>query len=132
MEEPTSQKHILIVEDEEHLSGVLHDEFAKAGFTVSRAKDGEEGLKAVEASKPDLILLDIMMPKMDGIAMLKKVGANTDLKNIPVVVLTNLSDTSTVAQALENGAYDYLVKSDSNPNEIVKRVREKLAGATSQ
>lgn len=120
------QKHILIVEDDELLLGILRDEFSKEGFEVSLARNGEQGLLAALAKHPDLILIDILMPKMDGITMLKKIRENPAGVKTPVIILTNLNDTETITKALENGAYDFLVKSDWEPKNLLKRVKEKL------
>jgi DNA-binding response OmpR family regulator len=117
---------LLIVEDDQSLLEILRDEFAKAGFKVAMAHDGEEGLKVATEQPPALILIDIFMPKMDGITMLKKIRATPQGKNIPVIILTNLNDNQTIDRALESGAYDFLVKSDWNPKDLVKRVKEKL------
>lgn len=123
-------KKILIVEDEVNLLDVLSDEFTAAGFEVFKAKDGEEGYKMAEEKHPDLILIDVLMPKMDGIAMFQKIHQNPGLKNIPGIILTNLNDTKTIEKALESGAYDFLVKSDWEPKSLVKRVEEKLGMAS--
>ena len=121
-----NSKKILIVEDEANLLDVLRDEFVAAGFDVIKAHDGEEGYKLALEKHPDLILVDVLMPKMDGITMFKNLRKHETLKNLPGIVLTNLSDTKTIEAALESGAYDFLVKSDWEPKSLVKRVSEKL------
>ncbi len=121
-----AKKKILMVEDEAMLLQVLRDEFVNEGFNVVLAKDGAEGLEAALKEQPDLILVDILMPKMDGITMLQKIRQQPNLAKIPAIVLTNLNDIKIVQQALESGAYDYLVKSDYNPKDLVKHVKEKL------
>jgi len=126
METTNTQKTILIVEDELNLLDVLRDEFVAAGFKVIKAANGEEGLNAVMTEHPDIMLVDILMPKMDGIAMLKKIRAIENGKKIPAIILTNLNDSETITHALEQGAYDFLVKSDWVPKALVKRVKEKL------
>ena len=120
-------KKILVIEDNKELAGVLTSALHSENLAVLHAKDGEEGLATALAEHPNLILLDLALPKMDGITMLKKIRENSQLKAIPAVILTNLNDTQTIEQALESGAYDYLVKSDWNPKDLVKHVREKLA-----
>ncbi|MBI5530598.1 MAG: response regulator [Candidatus Doudnabacteria bacterium] len=119
-------KKILIVEDEVSLLNVLRDEFVREGFEVYMAKDGQEGYDTAAAKHPDIILIDILMPKMDGITMFKKLRALPELKNTLGIVLTNLNDTETISKALENGAYDFLVKSDWEPKSLIKHVKEKL------
>lgn len=115
-----------IVEDEEPVLNVLSSRFEKEGFEVIRASDGEEGLKAALEHQPDLILLDLLMPRMDGISMLKKLREDDWGKNVPVIVLTNLNDADKVASATEGGAFDFLVKADWKLEDLVKKVRQKL------
>jgi DNA-binding response OmpR family regulator len=121
------RKKILIVEDEIHLLDVLRDEFAQAGFEVFKARDGEEGYAQALEKRPDLILIDILMPKMDGLTMFKKLREHEELKKTPGIILTNVNDSATISSALESGAYDFLVKSDWEPKSLVARVKEKLA-----
>jgi two-component system alkaline phosphatase synthesis response regulator PhoP len=126
MQKMANGKKVLIVEDEANLLDVLRDELAAAGFEIFKAHDGEEGYKLALEKHPDLILIDVLMPKMDGITMFKNIRKHEALKSIPGIILTNLSDTKTVEDALESGAYDFLVKSDWEPKNLVKRVQEKL------
>ena len=119
-------KKVLIVEDEANLLDVLGEEFRHAGFEVLKAKDGVEGYQSATQNHPDLILIDILMPKMDGITMFKNLRAHEELRNIPGIILTNLNDSKTISNALQTGAYDYLVKSDWVPKDLVKHVKEKL------
>ena len=119
-------KTILIVEDEQDIRKAIADRFAYEGFWVFEAEDGVQGLKVALKERPDLILLDIMMPKMDGMVMLKKLRANKLGKDVPVVILTNLDKIEEMAEALEGEVYDYLLKSDWNLEDIVKRVKDKL------
>ena len=116
----------MIVEDEAMLSDVMRDEFVNAGFEVVTAADGQEGLAKAQAERPDLMLVDVLMPKMDGITMLKNLRSNPEFAKIPATVLTNLNDSQTIQDALESGAYDFLVKSNWNPRDMVKYVKEKL------
>ncbi|MCX6764488.1 MAG: response regulator [Candidatus Nealsonbacteria bacterium] len=120
-------KKILIVEDEEALLSALREKFTSEGFSVVTALDGEDGLTAAEKEKPDLILLDIVMPKVDGIAMaqkLKEAGSN-----VPIIFLTNLDDIKHISDALEISKSDYLVKSNWNLNDIVEKVKKRLGAA---
>jgi DNA-binding response OmpR family regulator len=116
---------LLIVEDERTILNALSLKFEKENFKVSTARNGEEGLKMALKTKPDLILLDIVMPVMDGMTMLKHLRKDKWGKTAQVIVLTNLSD-STVAEALENNVYDYLLKADWNISDVVRKVRERL------
>jgi len=117
---------ILIVEDEEPMLRSLTDEFTEAGFDVVQARNGEEGLKAVLEDGVDLVLLDIILPKMDGMTMLKKMRADSKGANMPVILLTNLDYSVGVAKAMESGAYDYLVKTDWTLSDVVEKVKERL------
>lgn len=120
-------KKILIVEDDEAILKSLVFQFKKNDFSVVAAKDGEEGLRLAKLEQPDVILLDIMMPKMDGMAMLKELRQTDEYgQQVPIILLTNLSDTDKVAEAVNLGVYDYLVKSDWNLEDVVKTVKGKL------
>jgi len=120
------KKKILIVEDEEALKMSLRRKFTGEGFEIVEASDGEEGLKVAEAEKPDLILLDIVMPVMDGMTMLKKLRQKKFGQDMPVVLLTNLADTDEVNQAMELNVFDYLVKSNWDIEDVVVKVKDKL------
>ena len=119
-------KKILVVEDEQSLLSALVAKFSKENFKVIEARDGEQGLERALAEHPDLILLDIVMPKMDGVTMLKRLRRNEWGKKVPVIMLTNLSDDKKVEEAVKFGSHDYLVKSDWSINDVVKKVRSKL------
>ncbi len=117
---------ILVVEDEKALREVLIDKFTREGMKVVAAKDGEEGLKMAKELHPDLILLDIVMPRMDGIAVLDKLREDKWGKTAKVVFLTNLDDTNRVSRAMQNDAFEYLIKSDWKLEEVVKKVKKKI------
>ncbi|MBT3690299.1 response regulator [bacterium] len=121
-----TKKKILIVDDEAPLSKVLKDKFESTGFEVLTAKNGEEGLMKAVTQKPDLILLDIVMPRLDGMTMLKKLREDEWGKGVEVILLTNLSDNDKVRQALKNNVYDYLIKSNWKLEDLVIKVKEKL------
>lgn len=120
-------KKILIIEDEKPLLDALTDKFTREGFSTFGASDGEEGLVVAQRIKPDLILLDIVMPKMDGMTMLKLMRQEPWGKDIPVILLTNLSDFTNIASAMENQAFDFLVKSDWRVDAVVEKVRQRLS-----
>ena len=109
---PDKKTKILIVEDEEILLTALSEELKQEGFEVAGAKDGVEGVEKVASEKPDLVLLDLVMPRLDGIGALKQMKENPATKDVPVVILTNLSDYDKVSDALSLGAMDYLVKAN--------------------
>ena len=122
---------ILIVEDEEVLLGVLKDRFENEGFDVFVARDGAQGLLTALEKQPDVILLDIIMPKLDGLAMLKDLRTRERGKNIRVIVMTNVNDSKEVHEALANGAHDFLVKSDWVISDLVASVRHQLSEPSS-
>ena len=119
-------KKILIVDDEELVIKALTEKLLSEGFTIDSAVDGEEALIKIKQIKPDLILLDIIMPKLDGISVLKKLKASSETQRIPVIILTNLYDDEKVAEVLKTGGTDYLVKVEHTLADIIKRVKEKL------
>ncbi|MGI0134404.1 MAG: response regulator [Candidatus Micrarchaeaceae archaeon] len=123
-----SQNKILVVEDEEVLLGVLKDRLKNEGFDVITARDGEQGLKAALEQKPDLILLDILMPKMGGLTMLKNLRTTPAGKDTHVIILTNVSDSKLVHEALTYGVRDFLVKSDWVLSDLVAAIRKQIDG----
>ncbi len=119
-------KRILIVEDEETLLRALSEKLAREGFEIYEALNGEEGLQMAETKKPDLILLDIIMPRVDGMKMLNEMRSVSWGKKIPVMILSNLSDDKKVAESQEQGVNEYLIKTDWSLREVVKKVKEKF------
>ena len=121
-----NKKTILIIEDEKLLLNTLAEKFESEGFIVIRADDGEEGLQKAKAVEPDIILLDILMPKMDGLTMLNNLRHDGWAKGIPVFILTNVEDQAKMASAVDNLAQGYFVKSNWKLEDIVSEVKEKL------
>ena len=117
---------ILIVEDEVALSSALRLKLEAEGYIVLVAVDGEEGLAMAIERKPDLILLDIIMPKMDGMTMLGKLREDSRGRDFRVIILTNLSDEDKIEEAKRHGSYDYLIKADWKIEDILDKVREHL------
>lgn len=117
---------ILIIEDNVTLLGLLRDRLGEEGWTVETATDGVLGLAKAMKQKPTLILLDLLLPKKDGVSVLKDLRATRDLKDIPVIVLTNLSDGETVANVLAYGGMDFLVKTDYSLDQVVERIKKRL------
>lgn len=117
-------KKVLIIEDEQTLRGALVDKFTSEGFEVLEAKDGKIGLDLALKNSPDIILLDIIMPVMDGITMLKKLRADARGDSFKVLTLTNLSDGDKISETIDNGSLKYLVKSDWTLSDIVAKVKE--------
>jgi CheY-like chemotaxis protein len=123
---PENKKTILIAEDDEVLLRALYMLFHKGKYTVASATDGESALTMIGRLKPDLILLDLLMPKMSGFDVLKNVKAEPLLKNIPVIVLSNLGDNADIEKAKSLGALDYFVKADTDLAILEKKVNEIL------
>ena len=119
-------KVILIIEDDEIILRALYLAFHEEKYTIATATDGESGLKMTERLKPDLVLLDLIIPKMDGFAYLKNIKANPELEKIPVIVLSNLGDQENIDKAKDLGAEDYFVKSDTDLSELAKKVEKFL------
>ncbi len=120
---------ILIVEDEEILAKVLEEKFENNDFKVSIVSDGEAVLPMVRKFKPDIILLDIILPKLDGIEVLSQLKEDEDLKNIPVIMLSNLNDDEKIKQALSLGAVDYMTKIQHPVNEVIDKVNRYILKA---
>lgn len=120
---------ILLVDDDRLMTKMYEGKFEDDGFDIETASDGKVGLAKAKSFKPDLILLDIMMPKMDGLTALNKMKKDTGLKNIPIILLTNVGDDEDyVKQGLQAGAIAYLVKSAHDPKEVVSKVKDVLVG----
>lgn len=117
---------ILVAEDDKLISGSLCDALKVSGFEAEAALDGEEAVAKARQVLPDLILLDIMMPKLDGISVLWELKSAPETAKIPVVVLTNIGDVETISKIVQAGAVDYLLKSDQSVDDIIQKVRDVL------
>lgn len=117
---------IVIVEDEEILSKVLEEKFRKANFDVAIAVDGEEALPVIRKFSPEIIILDLILPKRSGFEVLQELKTNPELKAIPVIVLSNLGQDEDIKKALQLGAEDYIVKTQHPINEVIEKVKERL------
>jgi len=117
------KKDIFLVEDDASMQSLLRDAFESEGFTVRSARDGEEAITQLERLTPDIILLDIVLPKKDGFEVLQFIRSKEALKNTPVVLLTNLERSQDVEKALSFGATTYLVKANYTLQEIVDRIK---------
>lgn len=122
------KKTILIVEDDQFLRDLLAKKLIDEGFEVETAIDGQEGLEKIRQVKPSLILLDIMLPTIDGFEIMRQIKQGNDktVMNIPVVMLTNLGQESDIQKGKELGAVDYLVKANFTTDEIIQKVRNVL------
>lgn len=114
---------VLIVEDDQFLARMYKKKFEVAGFEVEVAMDGEDGLLKMRTLKPDIVLMDIMMPKLNGIDAIVQAKSDSQIKDIPVLVLTNLSNTDDAQSAVKSGAIGYMVKSDFTPSQVVEKVK---------
>jgi CheY-like chemotaxis protein len=121
---------ILIIEDDPLMSRMYQKIFTFEKYDVEMAADGEEGLAKVASAQPTLILLDVMMPKMNGLQVLDKLKSDEATKHIPVVMLTNLAGQQDAETALAKGAVKYIIKSEYEPKEVADMVKEILAGYT--
>ena len=120
------QKRIVIVEDDKFLRDLISQKLSREGFFVHAAENGEDGEKFIYEDAPDIILLDIILPGMDGFEVLERIKKNEKVKNIPVLVLSNLSQKSDIDRAKELGAEDFMVKSNFTPEEISKKIQDIL------
>ena len=126
------KKIILIVEDDEVILRALYLSFHESEFTIATAADGEIALTMTERLKPDLVLLDLILPKKSGFDYLAEMKANPILEPIPVIVLSNLASEDNKAKAKELGAMDYFVKSDTDLSELVQKAKKVLETQWSQ
>jgi len=132
MENNERKYSVLVVEDEKPLSDALEEKLSEEGFDVLRAENGEEGVKLALSRHPDLILLDLIMPKIDGLTMLKMLRKDEWGSHAAVIILTNISDESKVAEVLSSGfsnindTYEYLVKTDWSLDAVVSKIKQRL------
>ena len=122
----SSPKNILIIEDDVFLSELMAKKLKDSGFKVTKAIDGQEGLEKAAQTQPNLILLDLILPGMDGFEVLKHLKDNTQTASIPVIILSNLGQREDIERGFDLGAQDYLVKAQFTPDEIVDRVKKPL------
>lgn len=120
------KEKILIVDDTEFYQKAYQSKLLSSGYLARVANNGVEALKALTLEKPDLILLDLMMPVMDGFKVLQAVRANPDLKAVPVIVFSAKGASDEIAKAYEAGANDFLIKATTTPNKVVEKIKEIL------
>lgn len=123
---PDEREKILMIEEDGFLRKIYKNKFSQAGFAFSEATNGEEGLNKIIAEKPDLVLLDLILPKKSGFDVLVEMKGKKETKGIPVVILSNLAQESDIQRGLSLGAKDYLVKPEISLSEVVDRVKECL------
>lgn len=120
----STKKKVLIVDDDDNLRLALKDKLDMEGFEALEAKDGKEGLDKALENHPDIILLDLLMPVMNGLETLKALREDPWGKDAKVIVLTVLDTSGSVAEAMARGSFTYIVKTDLNADDIVKKIRE--------
>ncbi len=120
-------KKILLIEDELTLAEFLSDKLKKEGFDVEIAEDGEIGLKKMRDLKPDLVLLDIIMPKVGGFEVIEEAKADEELKDIPIVIISNSGQPIELDRAKELGVVDWLIKTNFDPQEVVEKVIKNIS-----
>ncbi|KPJ73261.1 hypothetical protein AMJ48_02245 [Parcubacteria bacterium DG_74_1] len=119
-------KKILIVEDDKFLRELIVQKLIKEGYETSEAIDGEQGIKKVKEEKPDLVLLDLILPGIDGFEVLSQKKEDPNIAKIPVIVLSNLGQKEDVERGLKLGAVDYLIKAHFTPGEIIEKIKNVL------
>ena len=115
--------NILIVEDDKFLRELITQKLSKEGFNVSEAVDGEEGIKKIKEEKPQLVLLDLILPGIDGFEVLSRMKEDPIVSSTPVIILSNLGQKEDVEKGLKLGAVDYLIKAHFTPGEIIEKIR---------
>ena len=125
--EETNKKRILVVDDDDNLRSVLIDKLNISGFEVFGASDGREGLQKSFELRPDVILLDVLMPIMNGQEMLRKLREDKEWgKKVKVIMLTVVEDATVIAQAVQDGSFAYLIKTDQSIDKIIEKVKGML------
>jgi len=117
-------KKILFIEDEAAIQKTLGESLRNKGYDVQSALDGEEGLRLAKSEKPDLILLDLILPKLHGLDLLEAIRKDKNIKETPVIILTNLENVGEVERALELGATTYLIKANYGLEDVVAKVKK--------
>jgi len=120
------KKTILVIEDDKFLRELISRKLTGEGFDVLEAVDGEEGIKKIKEGKPDLVLLDLILPSIDGFEVLTRVREDPEVSSIPVIILSNLGQREEVEKGLKLGAIDYLIKAHFTPGEIIEKIKNVL------
>lgn len=124
---PEELKKVIVVEDDKFLSNVLNNKLNKDGYSVTTVTDGNQAVPQIKAIKPDLVLLDLMMPGKDGFDVLTEVKSDPEIANIPIIVSSNLSQESDQQKCIALGAVDYIVKANTPLFEVVEKIKKHLA-----
>ncbi len=120
-------KKILVVEDDRFLRELITQKLAREGYDVSEAVDGEDGVKKAEEKKPDVILMDLILPGIDGFEAITKIKEKPNFEKTPIIILSNLGQRDDIERGLKLGAVDFLVKAHFTPGEIIEKI-EKVLG----
>jgi DNA-binding response OmpR family regulator len=120
---PEDMKKIMVIEDDRFLSSLIKARLEKEGFTVLQSFDGEEAIKALRADKPDLVILDIIMPKVTGFEVLQMISITPGFEKIPVVILSNLAQDSDIQKARQLGAREYFVKVKISIDDLIGKIK---------
>jgi DNA-binding response OmpR family regulator len=122
---------ILLIEDDKFLRELIIQKLGKEGYEVVEAAEGETGLTKLKEEKPDLVLLDLILPGIDGFEVLSRIKQDSDVSKIPVIILSNLGQKDDVQKGIDLGAVDYLIKAHFTPGEIVEKIKATLSGDSS-
>lgn len=125
------KRQILIIEDDEFLRETLVRKFKKLGYRVSESITGEDGLEVLKTAAPDIIILDLILPGIDGFEVLKKIKEDERVLRIPVFILSNFGSQEDIERGLNLGAEDYVIKTNVSPSDVIKKVEDilKLKGS---
>jgi len=121
-----NMKKILIIEDEEIIYNLLQKKLSNEGYDVKIAKDGQEGSEMLKQERPDLILLDIIMPRKSGFEVMEEVQNDETLKDVPIVIISNSGQPVELDKAKELGARDWLIKTEFDPQEVIEKVKKQI------
>ncbi len=124
----SSNKKVSVYEDDKTILGMYKAKFEKAGYAVFAHENAVDIVSEVKSEKPDIVLVDILMPKVDGHVAIQSLQKGSTTKNIPILVITNFSDDLNIQKALWHGAYDVIIKADTTPKQVVEHVEGALAG----
>jgi len=124
---PTAKGKILIIEDDRYISKMYQLKLSLEGYTVVVAENGKQGVDKVKEFMPDIILLDILMPELDGFEVLKIVKDDAETKKIPVLIMSNLGQEDHIQKGMSLGAIGYIVKSQYTPSKVVEKIKETIA-----
>lgn len=116
-------KKILVIEDDKFLRELISQKLIKEGYDILEAVDGEKGIESTKTEKPDLILLDLILPGIDGFEVLAKIKSDSEVSEIPIIILSNLGQKDDIEKGLNMGAVDYLIKAHFTPAEIIEKIR---------